>query len=58
MITSISLYYFIVVQCFVYLPHPDGGIAFPAAWLLAKNTHRVFFSRSPLPSGHTHCLKV
>ena len=23
----------------------------PAAWLLAKNTHRVFSLRSPLPSG-------
>ena len=23
----------------------------PAVWLLAKNTHRVFYLRSPLPSG-------
>jgi hypothetical protein len=27
-------------------------LATPAVWLLAKNTHRVFYQRSPLPSGH------
>jgi hypothetical protein len=29
-------------------------LATPAGWLLAKNTHRVFFYRSALPSGQIH----
>jgi hypothetical protein len=46
---------YIIVVIDLKRTYPDimmAELSTPAVWLLAKNTHRVFYSRSPLPSGH------
>jgi hypothetical protein len=51
---SFYLYFFTIIifnQYFVHSSHPDGGIAYPAVRLLAKNTRRVFFGARPCHPG-------